>query len=582
MHESLVHLWEASCRKYRDRDHLGTRKDGAWSWLTYGDFKELVDAARGGLASIGIAPGDRVALIADNCVEWATCAYATYSRGAIFVPMYTAQLEDEWVFILKDSGAKVVVVTSPTIHDALIARKPDLPGLERVICLDLPAAHVDSYDALLAAGRANPSDVVYPEPYDVASFIYTSGTTGQPKGVKLTHENFCSNCDAVREVFPLHKERSLAFLPWAHALGQTAELHFFSQEGFAIAINDDVSRLVSNLPDVRPSLLVAVPRIFNRIYDGVNRQMTSKPAVIRKLFHKGLALAGRRNAGDSLSTSERLILGVAERLIFSKIRAKFGGRLKLVISGSAALNPEVARFIDALGIMVYEGYGLTETAPVTSVNYPGARKIGSVGKPLPGVTVKIDESKSNNPREGEIIIYGPNVMVGYHNRPEESAAVFTDDRGFRSGDLGYLDEDGYLYITGRIKELYKLETGKYIAPAALEESLKLSPLIGNVMLYGANKPFNVALVVPDEAAVMEWSAQTGTPIGDVSKNSQLKERLASELEKYGAAFKSYERPRKIALIAEDFTTENGMLTPSMKIKRDEVTQRYGELLEALY
>lgn len=582
MHESLAHLLEASCQKYANRPHLGTRKNGQWSWITYAEFKELVDAARAGLAQLGVGRGDRVALIADNCVEWATCAYAAYTLGAIYVPMYTAQPAEEWEFILNDCQAKVVFTATEKITRALDERRGNMPALSHVISLAGAARAEDSYEHFLAQGRAHPTDVVYPDRNDPAGFIYTSGTTGKPKGVRLSHANLCSNCDACREVFPLNKERSLAFLPWAHALGQTGELHFFTQEGHAIAINDDVTRLVNNLPEVRPSLLVAVPRIFNRIYDGVNKQMAAKPLPIQKLFASGLELAGRRNSGESLSFGERLVLGLAERLIFSKVRAKFGGRLKLVISGSAALNPEVARFVDALGIMVYEGYGLTETSPVAAVNFPGARKIGSVGRPLPGVEIRIDESKSDNPGEGEIIIKGPNVMLGYHNRPEDDAAVFTEDRAFRTGDLGRIDEDGYVYITGRLKELYKLETGKYIAPAALEEKLKLSPYVANIMLFGANKAFNVALVVPDEAALKEWSEKTGGSVDNVADSPQVTQLLMAEIDRFAGEFKSYEKPKKIALLTEDFTTDNGLLTPSMKIKRGEVVKRYQDRLDALY
>jgi long-chain acyl-CoA synthetase len=417
----------------------------------------------------------------------------------------------------------------------------------------------------------------------VAGFIYTSGTTGAPKGVRLSHRNICSNCDAVREVFPLHRERSLAFLPWAHALGQTGELHFFTQEGFSIAINDDLTRLVTNLPEVKPTLLVAVPRIFNRIYDGVTKQMASKPKPIQKLFARGLQLAKAQSAGQRLGLLDGLTLAAADRLIFSKVRDRFGGRLKLAISGSAALSQNVAEFIDALGIMVYEGYGLTETSPVASVNYPGARKLGSIGKPLPGVRVVIDETQSEKPGEGEIVIHGPNVMLGYHNRPEEEARVFTPDRGFRSGDLGYLDADGYLFITGRIKEQYKLETGKYVAPAALEEQLKLSPLIANVMLYGANKPYNVALVVVDAAALEQWCKDTGAALpADPNTEPRLVQAVLEEIAQHGKAFKSYERPTKVVLTREDFTVENGQLTPSLKIKRSAVLARYQGALEELY
>ncbi len=581
MYENLVELFEASCRKFKDRDLFGT-KNGSWSWCTYGEFKESVDALRGALAKLGVEQGDRVAIVADNCVEWAAAAYATYGRGACFVPMYAAQKPDEWKFILEDSGAKVVFAANDKIYKQLCALRDELESLQQVIGISLPDSEADSYQNQLKLGRENPVEPVFPNPDDVAGYIYTSGTTGQPKGVKLSHKNLCSNVEGSRQMFPLHAERSLAFLPWAHSFGQTAELHFFVQGGHAIAINDDIGQLVPNLSEVRPTILLAVPRIFNRIYDGVNKQMAEKPAPIQALFKQGLELAGRRNSGQSLGVIDKLTLALAEKLIFSKVRAKFGGRLKLVISGSAALNKDVAEFIDALGIMVYEGYGLTETSPVSAANHPGNRKIGSVGKAVPGSRIELDLSKSDNEGEGEIIVYGPNVMLGYHNRPEEDAAVLMEDGGFRTGDLGRMDADGYLYITGRIKEQYKLENGKYVAPASLEEELKLSPYIANVMLFGANKPYNVAVVVPDQDYLKTWAAKEGVNLNGIVDNERVKELLKDELDKFGSNFKSYEKPKKITLTLEDFTTDNGLLTPSMKIKRRLVVDKYKDALEALY
>jgi long-chain acyl-CoA synthetase len=578
----LVELWESSARKYNDRDLFGTKRDGVWSWLTYGQVDELVQAMRGGLKQLGVAEGDRVAMIADNCVPWAVSAHATYGLGAIFVPMYTAQVCDEWVFILADCGAKVVIVANEKIHSELEARRAELPELRHLIGLARPAGADGAYESVLELGRKHPTPSLKPAAEATAGFIYTSGTTGNPKGVKLSHKNFCSNCDAIHQVFPLHKECSLAFLPWAHALGQTGELHFFTQEGFAIAINDDVAKLVTNLPEVRPTLMVAVPRIFNRIYDGVNRQMAAKPKPIQALFRRGLELAKLSAQGQELGFVDRLVLRLADSLIFSKVRERFGGRLKLVISGSAALNREVAEFIDALGIMIYEGYGLTETSPVVSVNYPGARKMGSIGRPLPGIRVVIDESKGSTPHEGEIVVYGPCVMQGYHNRPEETAAALDADGGLHSGDLGYVDADGYVFITGRLKELYKLETGKYVAPAALEEQLKLSPFIANAMIYGANKPHNVALIVLDPAALEQWRKKTGTSDPDVTNNAELRRVVMEEIDKCSGEFKSYEKPRKVLLTTDDFTTDNGMLTPSLKVKRAAVVKRYGQALEGLY
>lgn len=582
VYETLVDLIEGSCRKYQDRDVFGTKKHGTWQWVTYEDFGLLMDQCRSGLAQLGVGPGDRVGIIADNCVEWATAAFATYGRRATFVPMYTAQLLDEWRFILNDSQTKVVFAANAEIYEKVLSLRDQLPQLERVIGLGLPASHEDSYERLLADGRANPTPVERPSPEDLANLVYTSGTTGDPKGVQLTHRNITSNCGAFPQRFSLNQERSLAFLPWAHAFGQTAELFFLVQDGHSLALNDDITAIVSNLAEVRPTILIAVPRIFNRIYEGVNRQVSEKPKPIQALFKLGLKVAKKRREGQSVSALESLALAACERLIFSKVRGRFGGRLKLVISGSAALNKDVAEFIDALGIMVYEGYGLSETSPVVSVNYPGHRKIGSVGPTIPGVRVTIDETQSEEPGEGEIVVYGPCVMRGYHNRPEETSAVILPDGGFRTGDLGKLDSEGYLYITGRIKELYKLENGRYIAPAALEEELKVSPFISNVILTGANRPYNVAIVCPSLEALERWSQETGNSIADIGKNDAVKKLLLSEIQKYSEGFKSYERPKKILVLEEDFSQANGLLTPKMSVKRKEVLKRYGHLAEALY
>ena len=276
---------------------------------------------------------------------------------------------------------------------------------------------------------------------------------------------------------------------------------------------------------------------------------------------------------------------MADRVVFAKIRAKFGGRLKYAFSGGAALSREVGEFIDGLGITVYEGYGLTETSPIATANRPSGHRLGSVGQPIPGVKIVIDKSASSDPAHGEIIVYGPNVMKGYHNRKAENDAVFTEDGGFRTGDLGYLDDDGFLYITGRIKEQYKLENGKYVAPAPLEEELKLSPLIANIMVYGENHVFNVALVVPEMEGLKAWAKEQGIAAGsdeELLSDKRVVEHLQAEVDKHSAEFKSFERVKKMALIAEDFTTQNDMLTPKLSLKRREVLARYRPKLEALY
>lgn len=580
--ETLSQLLEQSAGKFKDNDLFGTKQpDGSWTWLSYGDFAQLVARCRGGLRALGVGPGDRVAIVADNRVEWATAAFASYGIGAEFVPMYPAQPPKEWEYIINDCSPKVVFASGPA-HPELQAIVARTGHTTRVIGLDLPKADEASFEALLAGGSGDTS--LHPVTgSDIAGLVYTSGTTGNPKGVMLTHSNFCTNVIASGSRFEFDQtDRALCFLPWAHSYGQTAELYTFISIGASMAINDEVPNLVDNLAVVKPTVLVAVPRIFNRIYDRVNKQMDARPALIRKLFTTAVEAATAKNQGKPIGWLQGVSLNLANKLIFKKVRGRFGGRLRFVVSGSAALSTEVAQFIDALGIDVFEGYGLTETSPVASTNYPQNRKIGSVGKALPDVSIRIDTEVTGEEKVGEIIISGPNVMQGYYNKPEETAAVLLPDGSFRTGDLGYLDDEGYLFITGRIKEQYKLETGKYVAPSVLEEQLKLSRYILNVMLYGANKPYNVALVVLDVDALKDWAKTSGVTLGDPTQNEAVRMLIKDELAHYGADFKNFERPSKFVLITEDFTQENGLLTPSMKLKRRHVLAKYEAALEALY
>jgi long-chain acyl-CoA synthetase len=581
--KNLVDLYEQSCRDFAEHDLFGTKTDGQWRYISYADFKRRVDDFRGGLKRLGVGVGDRVAIIADNCIEWAVAAYATYGLRATFVPMYEAQPADEWLFILNDCTAKVVIASKRPIYQLLTERKVEVPSLTHILGIDLPADDGNAFASVAAQGTSNPTPAEHPAPGEIAGFIYTSGTTGLPKGVVLTHANFCSNVNDVNVVFPLGPtDRSLAFLYWAHAFGQTAELHSLLSLGLSIAINDSIDNLVGNLAEVKPTVLIAVPRIFNRVYAGITRQMEDKPGIIQALFRSGLAAATRRSRGESVGPLAALSLSLADALIFRKVRARLGGRLRFAVSGSAALSKEVAEFVDALGIDVYEGYGLSEASPVVSTNSPGHQRIGSVGRALPSVRIVIDTDATGDPENGEIIIYGDNVMQGYHNRPEESAQAFTADRGLRTGDMGRLDKDGYLYITGRIKEQYKLENGKYVVPSPLEEKLKLSPHIANVMLYGDNRAHNVAIVVPNMEGVTRWAKQNQKTIGDPTTNPDVKALLQSELDRLSSSFKSYERPKNVLVVSEDFTVGNGLLTPSLKVKRRAVVAKYEKALAALY
>jgi long-chain acyl-CoA synthetase len=583
--KNLVDLVQGAFRRYRERPLFGTKTAGGRTWMTYGEVEAAVDAFRSGLAGLGVRAGDRVAIVAGNRVEWAVAAYATYGLGATFVSMYEEQSLKEWEHILRDCGAKIVIGSTARVVSALETMRPWLPSLTHLIAIDAPTNGATSFQGIIDRGRVNPVPSISPEPDAIASFIYTSGTTGMPKGVMLSHENVTSNLATTLAIFPFSADdRMLSFLPWAHAYGQI-ELNVVIASGASTALVTDVNNLVEELAEARPTVLVAVPKIFNRLYAGVTKQIAERPKFVQSLFRRAVRTASRRRTHEPTSAIDVLALKLADRLIFSKVRDRFGGRLKYAISASATLSLDVAEAIDAMGIEVYEGYGLTETSPLVSGNLPGpgGRKLGSVGRPIPGVRVVIDESLGDQPGRGEIVVYGPNVMRGYFGRPEESAKAFTADGGLRTGDIGYLDGDGFLYITGRIKEQYKLENGKYVMPSPLEEGLKLSPYILNVMLYGDNRPYNVALVVIDVAAVRKWGKEAGLTLErDLTTDSNVRRLVERELLRLAESFRGYEKPKAFTLIADDFTIEAGLLTPSQKLKRREVLARYGAALDALY
>ncbi len=586
---NLVDMQKNAVKQHAQRDFFGTKINGIWKWITYKDFGEMVDGFRGGLAKAGIKKDDAVAIIAGNRVEWAVAAYASYGLGARFVPMYEHQLAEDWKYILRDSNTKLVITTTAEIYDKIKSFAGEMDNLQTIVGMHLDADDPNSFEGMIRTGKENPVETIDPDPDSICGFIYTSGTTGKPKGVLLTHGNFVHQVNAAHVAFPLEPEDcSLSFLPWAHSFGQTVELHVMMSMGAHVAFAESVQKLIDNFSEVRPTVLVSVPRIFNKIYDGLKKKMDEAGGLKLKLFNAAMANEAIRKELQAQGKSSWWVEfkhGIFDKIIFSKVRERFGGRLKYAISGGAALSPDVARFIDNIGIMVYEGYGLTETSPVAAANVPGTRKIGTVGKPFPEVKIVIDTSVvDDDSGDGEIIVYGPNVMKGYHNLPEETAKVLTEDGGFRTGDRGRFDEDGFVKITGRIKEQYKLENGKYVVPAPLEEQLQLSPYIIQVYIDGANKLYNAALIVPDQVSIEKWAKQKGIngSYEEILKNKATISLIEEQLAEFSKDFKGYERIKRFALIPEEFTTENGLLTPSLKLKRRKVIERYKDIIDTLW
>ena len=587
--ESLVQVFNRSMENFPDRALFGVKRDGQWQWMTYAEWGDRVRRLRTALQHLGVEAGDRVAIIADNSPEWAMGAYASYGLGAAYVAMYESQLDKDWTHILKDCGAKVLFVANEQIAQRVRNFRAELPELKEVIVISgTPKGGEHAFADLL---QYEPSDLVDPGPDAIADFIYTSGTTGNPKGVRLTHRNLAYNVSAIHAVFPLEPDdRSLCFLPWAHSFGQTVELHGLFSMGSSIGLAEAVDKIVANLAEVRPTVFASVPRVFNRIYDGLHAKMAEEGGLKKKLFDAAIETAEKRKQLAAEGKSSGWLdfkFKILDGLVFSKVRERFGGRLKYAFSGGAAISKEVAEFIDNLGITVYEGYGLSETSPIATMNYPGARKIGSVGKPIPGVEIEIDIAATEDPTQGEVVIYGHNIMEGYHNLDEANAEVLVEKhglRGFRSGDMGRFDEEGFLFITGRVKEQYKLLNGKYVVPTPLEEKLKLSPYISNVMVHGANREYNVAIVIPDYEVLKGWAEEKGLDPDPASlaKNDAVRALIEEEVQKLSADFKGYEKARRIFIGDEDFTTENGMLTPTLKLKRRVVQERYGDALESLY
>lgn len=588
--DNLVDFLEDSVKKYPDSKMLGTKnKAGEYEWITYREFGRRVDNLRAGLAMLNIKKGDAVGIIANNRTEWAICAFAAYGMGARWVPMYEAELASIWKYIVADSGIKVLFVSKPEVLAKVKDFPKDIKTLEKLILVE--GTGKDTMEGLERKGEKKPVPSIKPGPDDVAALIYTSGTTGDPKGVLLTHGNFTSNSLGGRKFYTEfnHNDVGISILPWAHSYAQTAELYTFINLGGQLGFMESISTLGQDILALRPTFIIAVPRVFNKIYDGIFAKMNEEKGLKKKLFFMAVESAKKKRELAAQGKSDLITnikTAIGDKLVFSKIRERFGGRLRGAMTASAAMNPDIAGFFFDVGIPTYDCYGMTETSPAITMNSPTGYKLGSVGRAIDKVKVVIDRSVvEEGATDGEIVAYGPNVMKGYHNKPEATAEVITKDGGMRTGDRGRLDKDGYLFITGRIKEQYKLENGKFVFPSSLEEDIRLIPYIENAMIYGENRPYNVCIIIPDFQVLAKYAKDHGLPADpkQLIKSKEVQDLISSEVNnalkgKYGG----YEIPKKFLLLSEDFSVDDGTLTQTLKVKRRVVLKRLQDQIDTLY
>ena len=569
-------------------DCLMHKVGGTYVPVSTAELVDRVQRLAKALAELGVVRGDRVALMADNGPHWPTVDFASLCMGAVLVPVYPTLLPEGAAYIVNDSGAKVLFVQGEGRLQSLLALRQQMPQLQHVVRVDGSAGEgFTCLDALLERGAgadraAFEAEARKAQPDDLATFIYTSGTTGNPKGVMLTHGNIASNvsdgleCIAVAGVYT-----ALSFLPLSHSFERTVDYIYFYR-GATIAYAESVSTVPQNLAEVQPHVFVSVPRVYEKFQSRVLDTVAHAPAWRQKLFEWGMELG--RTAMQYRLKLERppgllgTKLAVADRLVFSKIKARLGGQFVFAVSGGAPLARELAEFFWAAGVAIYEGYGLTETSPVLTVNTPGRVRLGSVGTAVPHVQLKIAP-------DGEILAQGPNIMKGYYNNPEATAEVIDADGWFHTGDIGHLDSDGFLFITDRKKELIVNAYGKNIAPAPIENALKASRYLSQAVVLGDKRKFLTALIVPDFDALRPWARGQGIAFAsdeELVRAPQVRQLVAGEIEPVNAKLARYERIQSWDLIPAEFTIEGGELTPTQKVKRRVINTKYKDVIDRLY
>ncbi len=619
--DTIPELFTRLVDRYRGQERAVLRyKDkaaGKWVDISWEELERRVQAFAGYLHQQGVRKGDRVAVLSENRPEWAVADLATQILGGVNVSIYTSLPAPQVAYIVRDAGAKALVVSVPVQRKKVEAILDECPDLGRVVVMsempdEAPAVFVRWDDAMETGAAywsahehelaALAEDVT---PNDASALIYTSGTTGEPNGVMFTHENFCSNVNAALSRVPFGPgDHHLSFLPLSHAFERTAGYTAVLAAGATISYAESVEAVSQNLVETSPTVMISVPRLFEKVYTLITKQASEASAVKQRIFEWAV------RTGEKTATAERhggpgpLLKAqyrLAHRLVFSKLHEKLGGNLKFAVSGGAALPKEIGLFFQAAGIKIIEGYGLTETAPVLTANPVEAPRYGTVGHVLPGVTVAIQRLEDNRivgrqrgddypsdltTEEGEILAKGPNVMKGYWRRPEETRAAFDPDGWYHTGDVGRFD-DGYLVITDRIKHMIVSRGGKNIYPGPIEDAFKTQPWIDQIIVIGEGRPFLTALVVPDFETLRLRARDLDIDEQALSDEALIEEpdvqRLFTQVfRRYGKDASAHERIRDFTLLAEPFTIENGMLTPTMKLRRNVIEARYADEIDAMY
>lgn len=592
--KNLAELFQRRVERSREQVAYRYPRGAGFASMTWGEAAERVRALAAGLLSLGLEREQRVAILSTTRLEWVLADLAVLSAGGATTTIYPSSLPEECVHILGDSESVFAFVEDTDQVEKLRGIRDQVPGVKQLILIEGDAGDDDwviSLSELERRGRKHAEEhpgaldeiIASVERDSLATLIYTSGTTGRSKGVELTHDCWLFEAESIDRIGILVPEdHQFLWLPLAHAFGKILEVAQL-QIGFSTSIDGRVPKIVENLSKTEPTFMAAAPRIFEKVYNKVVTSAEEGSPLKRRIFVWAVDVGRRaselRERGQEPTGLLALEYKVADRLVFQKLRSLFGSRLRFLVSGSAPLSRDIARFFHGAGILILEGYGLTESSAASFINRPDNFRFGTVGLPFPGVEVRIAE-------DGEVLLHGRGIMRGYHKMPEATAEALTEDGWLRTGDIGELDEKGRLRITDRKKDLIKTSGGKYVAPAALEAKLKvLCPYLGQVVVHGNNRNFVTALVTLDEEAIKGWAKEHG--LGDLSpaelaKHPKVNELVEDAVSRMNAQLASYETIKKFAILPSDFSVEEGTLTPSLKVKRKVVEDRYRGVLEDFY